>query len=906
MNGKHWFFITIFACCSQLWSQVTIKGKVQDGITGELLENATVTAGSVSVLTDKYGSYTLKVPMGTYQMTAEVEGFSKGVIPLSADRTLIIEVNFDLDNLSDAMQAVQIVANVAKDRKTPVAYTNLTGKDINERLGSQDLPVLLNNTPGVYATQQGGGAGDARITIRGFNQRNIAVMIDGIPVNDMENGWVYWSNWFGLGGVTALTQIQRGLGSSRIANPAVGGTMNIITKGMTRKPEFSVAAELGDSRYQQYSLTASSGRLKGDWGFSLALTHRSSTGYVDGLYDDMWAYFFKAEKQWGKKHNLSFTAVGAPQSHGQRAFKARLSLYDHALAQKLGMDTVLRASGGGEMALDLGRRYNQHRGTYRKPVRWDDFGNVVYEDREVLMNERTNTFHKPQLYFKYDYRPSERWFSNTTAYMSIGTGGGTRGEGINQVPSVYGQFDFQSAVDQNSDFGFISSIDPRYSATEKISNRILSIAVNNHVWYGLLNTTQYKLTKRVTLTGGLDLRTYVGKHYKEVYDLLGGDYYIPQNNLPRNPAKPENHLYRKGDIFHYNNDGLVTWYGGFLETEYTYNQFTGFVNVSTSQQAIQRIDYFNLTPDKQVNYSPVMVFNGATVKAGGNYNITRKMNVFVNLGYLDRPVRFNNVFDTRNGLVQDSRNELVYAIEGGAGYKSRRFTSTLNWYYTDWRNRPVDFRPVFRDADDNPLSYNINGLKARHMGIELQSSLKAGDGITIDLSMHLGDWIWRSGSSAMIRDEAGDSIGFFDFDATGVHVGDAAQNQLAVNIRWEPTLLKGAYISCQYVFFGKQFADFEPIALRGAMKRKESYRIPDYWYANITGGYAFKVNGAQVRVYFMLNNVTNNFYISDAQHRSIASDINNPNSSVYVFNPRNLEVFVSQGFRFTTGLKVSF
>ncbi len=49
------------------------------------------------------------------------------------------------------------------------------------RLGSQDIPMILNTTPSVYATQQGGGAGDARINVRGFNQRNVAVMINGVP-----------------------------------------------------------------------------------------------------------------------------------------------------------------------------------------------------------------------------------------------------------------------------------------------------------------------------------------------------------------------------------------------------------------------------------------------------------------------------------------------------------------------------------------------------------------------------------------------------------------------------------------------------------------------------------------------------------------------------------------------------
>ena len=83
--------------------------------------------------------------------------------------------------------------------KTPVAYTTVSKEEMEIRLGSQDIPMSLNMTPSVYDTGQGGGAGDARINVRGFNQRNVAVMINGVPQNDMENGWVYWSNWDGVG-----------------------------------------------------------------------------------------------------------------------------------------------------------------------------------------------------------------------------------------------------------------------------------------------------------------------------------------------------------------------------------------------------------------------------------------------------------------------------------------------------------------------------------------------------------------------------------------------------------------------------------------------------------------------------------------------------------------------------------
>ena len=201
MRSKFLLLFVVLAMGS-LKAQVTVKGRAMDAISGELLENVLISTRNQSAQTAKDGTFSLVLPMGEYLLVAKLDGYDNDSIFIQADRNLITDINFKLENMSASMQAVQITTSIAKNRKTPVAYSNVTGKDIAERLGSQDLPLLLNQMPGVYATSQGGGSGDARISIRGFSQRNIAVMVDGIPVNDMENGQVYWSNWFGLGSVT--------------------------------------------------------------------------------------------------------------------------------------------------------------------------------------------------------------------------------------------------------------------------------------------------------------------------------------------------------------------------------------------------------------------------------------------------------------------------------------------------------------------------------------------------------------------------------------------------------------------------------------------------------------------------------------------------------------------------------
>ena len=219
-----------------LVSVLMISGLVAQSIVGTVTDasskplegaNVIVVGTDLGAVSDKDGSYLVDVLPGEYNVIVSFIGYK------SSTQSVVIgedNVNVDFELTIDALTLtdVEVLASRASET-TPVAYTNVSKEEMEIRLGSQDIPLILNTTPSVYATGQGGGAGDARINIRGFNQRNVAVMINGVPQNDMENGWVYWSNWDGVGDATSSIQVQRGLSAVNLATPSIGGTMNIIT-----------------------------------------------------------------------------------------------------------------------------------------------------------------------------------------------------------------------------------------------------------------------------------------------------------------------------------------------------------------------------------------------------------------------------------------------------------------------------------------------------------------------------------------------------------------------------------------------------------------------------------------------------------------------------------------------------
>ena len=211
-------------------------------------------------------------------------------------------------------------------RKTPVAVSTVDPVFIEERLGSQEFPEILKSTPGVYVTKDGGGFGDSKINIRGFKTENVAMMVNGVPMNGMENQKVYYSNWSGLSDVASSIQVQRGLGASKVASPSVGGSQNVITKTTDAKKGGFVSYAMGNDGYNKILFSVSSGLSKDGWAFTLLGGKDWRDGYIQGTESEGYTWFASVAKRFNDNHQLSLTAFGAPQWHNQRSNQNGLTI----------------------------------------------------------------------------------------------------------------------------------------------------------------------------------------------------------------------------------------------------------------------------------------------------------------------------------------------------------------------------------------------------------------------------------------------------------------------------------------------------------------------------------------------------------------------------------------------------
>ncbi len=821
------------------FAQGVVRGVVQDVNTDETLIGATVVieGTTIGVTTNLDGSFLLIVPSGDHKLAVRFVGYETEIVDISVKDGSTYNVGTILMKSSAVgLQEINVFADVAIDRKTPVAVSTLDAAAITEKLGSRELPEVLNETPSVYAVKQGGGFGDSRINIRGFDQRNIAIMVNGVPVNDMENGWVYWSNWAGLGDALRTIQVQRGLGASRLAINSVGGTMNMITKTTDMNAGGSLQTEVTDYGNKKTTLTLSTGKTNNGWAITFAGSRTKGPGYVDQTWVDAWSYFLSVSKEW-KDHLLTFTAIGAPQKHGQRSYTVSEDNFEK-----------------------YGNKYNQHWGTWN--------GNVVME--------RENKYHKPQLSLNWYWTINDKSFLATSAYASFGEGYGTGTlDNRYDIPPRYsigrttnGQIDWDGVAEENATHTDTAHFaNGNYAAgglvfapngdtimnDAQLSKNILRESVNEHNWFGIISTFNHTFKNNATLVAGIDGRTYKGTHYRRVRNLLGGDYWFEGYGTAVDGVGGRDQLKNVGDRIAYDNDGLVRYGGAFAQYEITKGNFSVFIAGTISNTWYGKIDRYNYVNESDQK-SDIVNALGYNAKAGLNYNIDEKNNVFMNMGYYSRAPYWDFVFvnRTENALipVNDIMNEKILGFEIGYGLREKWMALNVNLYYTDWSDKSYTDR--FQNTAGDDFTAPVTGLRATHMGVEVDAKFKATPWLDFFAVLGLGDWKWKNDVNAVIYEDNGAIVDTVNVYAKDVEVGGQPQTQIVVGTKIQP--VKRLTMGLSYRYYDRMYRDYDVIELDEA--GYEAELLPAYGMLDFNTSYQFKIAGLTSFAGMSIYNVT--------------------------------------------------
>jgi len=788
-----------------------ITGTVVDAESNSPLPGATVVikGTQIGTTTDFDGLFSISEASEGDTLVITFIGFDAAEVVAEDGMEVVLETA--LNQLSEVVVTSGVI-DIAKVRETPVAVSAISVSEITLKTGNLEFPEIMNKTPGVYATKQGGGYGDSRISLRGFDQRNTSFLINGQPVNDMENGWVYWSNWQGLTDVASGIQIQRGLGASRLAVPSVGGTVSIFTKAAQKSEGGKVLQMVGNDGYIKTGVSYNTGKNEKGWASSFLLSRWQGDGYIYNTSGEGYTYFaavgYAPE---GSAHELNFSFLGAGQWHHQR--DVWVSIRDYQNFGSEGID----------------QRWNSNGGT----LNGEEF------------SMRRNFYNKPLATFNWDWEISDNLKLATSLYGSAGRGGGTGPRGRNYYNSETDILPFRKDLtehylengrgsrDANGFIDFDAVVAYNQANTEGYTgdiggyeglligsngfnddgvNRAALIrraSMNSHNWVGGISNLEGQFGKFKTSIG-VDLRSYTGYHYRVVNNLMGLDGYYSTGN--RNSAgqiiettieaSPFKNTGLNGPKIDYYNVGKVGWQGVNTMVEYGGDKLTAVVQAGLSNQAFQRIDYFDQVGNPE---SEVQNQGGGYIKGGANYNIDEKQNVFFNTGFISRQPNFGAVFPNyANNINPDLQNEEITSFELGYGFVATDFSFNINAYSTTWGNRFVTRSLSNQQGVDG--SAQFKDIDVVHNGIEFEGKYRLSNATKFKGMLSIGDWRYTKDFSAELFDDNQQSIGTGTLYLKDAKVGDAAQ--FTMNLGVDQRITKNISMDLDYRFVDGLYADY--------------------------------------------------------------------------------------------------
>mgnify|MGYP003663101283 CR=1 FL=1 len=900
------FFAPIFIYGQSIVGVVNSEGKPLTGA------NIVVEGTDKGGVTDESGKYTIDVGAeGNYTLTASYIGHSSVTNSVKVG-DIVGTLNFTLEVNALTMSDIEVLASRA-DETTPVAYTTIDKEEMEVRLGSQDIPMILNTTPSVYATQQGGGAGDARINVRGFNQRNVAVMINGVPQNDMENGWVYWSNWDGVGDATASIQMQRGLSAVNLATPSIGGTMNIITDPAAHEKGGKVKQEVGEGGFVKSTLNYNSGLINDKLALSGTIVRKTGDGFIDGTWTDAWAYYVGSSYAVSDDQRFELYAVGAPQRHGQNLYKQNIATYSQELAGDVDGYDVTAFAEGEKFEHEAGRFFNQNvapvDASYTGQQYWYMYG-ARTTDRygSDFLNERENFFHKPLVNLNHFLTIDDKTSLSTVAYWSGGSGGGTGTYGsVKRFPAVADNawyasspwtWDWNGEIAENS-----ANVDSAWSETENRSTGILRNSINRQNTYGLISKLNYDVSDELEVQVGIDWRTAGIEHAREVRDLLGGDYYVDYAD----DNAPDGKVVKLGDIIAYHNETTVGWLGGFLQGKYSTEKYNLYGMGGVSSIKYSYLDHFAVDADV-VEADAITTFQ---MKGGGVYNLDDRMSAFVNAGYVEKPPILDNVIAYDGTVATNPDNEKYTSFEFGGKYASGNVDLKLSSYNTQWKDRNLTKSVTTGQGDsgDTDIIY-LKGVNQSHTGYEVESKIALHEMVDLNLALSKGTWKFVGDADGdyqeMEYNEEGQVVGQMTTEYTyaldKLMVGDMPQTAYVGGLTVKP--IKGLSIQGLYKMYDDNYADWSPDSreVDGDEDRTQVWKATKYNKLDVHLSYKLPaIGGYDVTLSGHIFNALDDVYVQDAVDNS---KYNGYGDKLHLAH--NAEVFLGTPRYYNIGLAVSF
>ena len=585
------------------------------------------------------------------------------------------------DSVKYNLDPVLITGTTAKERETPVTFTNLNKGMIEQRYSMQDVPVMLSELPAMISYSDGGnGVGYNYIFLRGYDQRRLSVMVNGVPQNDPEDHNVYWIDFPDLLASSSNVQVQRGAGSAFYGPPAIGGSVNIITNPFTPKPYAKFEAMFG---FQEY----------GDSSQSLPMTMKKlSASFNSGLIDNKYMFYGRLGKIQSNGYRIHSAFEAGSYFLGALRFDenmtTRVHLFGGPLTDQLvytglpkfvNTDKKLRRMNFSYVETDAtGKNFDPY-STLRRPQENEGFNQPHYEILNEWKISETQKLHNT-LFF-YD---SHGYFDYDGSWADAAT---------LRVDSLHG-----------------------FVPAPSIKNSIIRGGVDLVQW-GWLPRYEWEHERGELIIGG-EYRYHHGSHWGKIQYAEG----LPANFDPDYRFYQYDAIKNMASVYVTENFKLQDDMTLMANVQFAYNKYQ-IKNEKFLMNSFS-VPYYFINP-----------------RLGLNYNIDEELNAYISFGYTSREPRLRNLYsaedsyfgaipgfeaDTVGGITRYNfakpiaKPEQLLNLELGGGYKTNIVQLSGNVYWMEFTDELVKSGQV--DIFGNPV-YG-NAPRTRHLGVEVDGTFR--------------------------------------------------------------------------------------------------------------------------------------------------------------------------------------
>ncbi len=787
--------LLIFIFSSLLLAQelVTVSGTVFDSETMERLSGTELIIEEIGrgTISDENGDYNFTgIPQGEYTISA-------GFIGYRVSKQQLITRNISQTSLVIMLmpiilkgQTIEVTATRAAEGESPVAFSNITRDELEDYYTASDIPMLLDQLPGVYSySLTGDNLGYSFLKIRGFDQSHVGVMINEIPLNDPEDHQVYWVDHPDLAESVEDIQVQRGVGTSIYGTSTFGGSVNINTKNFSSRMMTKITFGGGSFNTRKVLVEYQSGMVQNTYGFYGRISKITSDGYRRHSSSDLLSYFLGVERY-------------------DRNMVTRLNIFNGHERTHPDWDGVP------EDILTTDRRYKKE--TYENAV--DDFTQPqvhMINDWQLSPNlNLTNTF-----YFIHGQGYYEN-LKNTAKLTDFGM------DYFNTIdPNLFGS-DSLYYYQTEDDTALFKTDDGDYIVERTDLSRKKWVDKDQYGWIGKLTVTG----DDEILTLGTSIYLFNSNHHGSV---------IWAKNMP-NIYDPERKYYK------YNGDKKSIS----LYLNYLYDMFPNtkvLVNMLYEHKtyAFKQNETALFTGAYLNQYN--VTYNFYSPRMGINFKASDNLSFFGNISFAQREPTDNQLFDLwtgpddlgaaplfaksdtirQGGEIQYVKWEEPYVkpesvidYEAGLAYIRDNFTVKANYYYMDFSDEIVPLGTI--DKDGNPIRGNAE--KTIHSGIEFSLAYAPSNNISMT-----GNLAWSKNFYRLFFQESWEG-GVVDLSGNTI----AGFPDLIGNFRLSGSWQKfSSALFLKYV--GKQYLDntqnenriIDPFTRVDLMLR---YRIEDFYY----------------------------------------------------------------------------